>query len=241
MVEHTLDVDVSASLATLSGARGVFVTGTDTGVGKTVVSAALIRALARAKVRVAGMKPVAAGTAHTGAGSRNEDALALAAASNVAAPYHIINPYCFDSPVSPHLAAADEGITIDTQVIRESFETLMQAADFVVTEGAGGWLAPIGDTQTMADVAIALELPVVLVVGLRLGCLNHSLLTRQAIEASGLRFAGWIGNAIDPKFERREENIATLERMLGCTPLGVLNYEPQPEKGSRSQLLESLR
>ena len=170
-----LDIDAAAWLASLNGANGVFVTGTDTEVGKTFVAAALIRALARAKVRVAGMKPVSAGSIVTAAGSRNEDALALAAASNVAAPYYAINPYCLEAAVSPHLAAAEEGVTIDPQSIKESFETLItQAADFVVVEGAGGWLAPIGETQTMADVAVALGLPVVLVVGLRLGCLNHS-------------------------------------------------------------------
>ena len=224
-----LSIDVDAWLATLSGARGVFVTGTDTEVGKTFAAAALIRALARAKIRVAGMKPVAAGAVATGAGSRNEDALALAAAANVAAPYHVINPYCLEAAVSPHLAAADEGVTIDTQLIKESFETLLtQAADFVVVEGAGGWLAPIGETQTMADVAVALDLPVVLVVGLRLGCLNHSLLTLRAIQASGLRFAGWIANRIDPDFQRAEENIATLERMLRAAPMEVLGHEPKP-------------
>jgi dethiobiotin synthetase len=220
-----LKIDAAAWLATLDGARGIFVAGTDTGAGKTIVAAALIRALAHAKVRVAGMKPVAAGTVQTGAGSRNEDALALAAAANVAAPYDVINPYCLQAAVSPHLAAADEGVTIDTQVIRDSFERLVRdVADFVVVEGAGGWLAPIGETQTMADVAIALDLPVVLVVGLRLGCLNHSLLTRRAIGASGLRFAGWIGNAIDPGFERSEENVATLEQLLGSAPIDIVQH-----------------
>ena len=242
MVDHpSLNIDTAAWLTSLNGARGVFVTGTDTGVGKTFVATALIRALARAKVRVAGMKPVAAGAVQTGAGSRNEDALALAASANVAAPYHVINPYCFEAAVSPHLAAADEGVAIDTQVIRDSFETLLkEAADFVVVEGAGGWLAPIGATQTMADVAIALDLPVVLVVGLRLGCLNHSLLTKRAVKASGLRFAGWIGNAIDPDFECREENIATLERMLEGAAMDVLKYELAHENASSVQPLENL-
>jgi dethiobiotin synthetase len=221
-----LNFDVSVWLASLNGARGVFVTGTDTEVGKTYVATALIRALAQAKVRVAGMKPVSAGAIVTAAGLRNEDALALAAAANVAAPYHAINPYCLEAAVSPHLAAADEGVTIDTLLIKASFETLITlAADFVVVEGAGGWLAPIGETQTMADVAAALDLPVVLVVGLRLGCLNHSLLTKRAIEASGLRFAGWIGDRIDPGFQRVEDNIATLERALRCAPMAVLDFE----------------
>lgn len=223
----TLSIDVRAWLATLGEARGVFVAGTDTGVGKTFVSTVLIRALTRSGIRVAGMKPVAAGAEQTAAGLRNEDALALAAAANVAAPYEAVNPYCLVAPVSPHLAAADEGVTIDTSFIRQQLDALDRIADFVVVEGAGGWLAPIGETRTMADVALALDLPVLLVVGLRLGCLNHSLLTLRAIETCGLRFAGWIGNRIDPRLERAEENIATLGRMLGCPPIGIQPWCPR--------------
>lgn len=222
-----MQLDVAAWLAALNGARGVFVAGTDTEVGKTHAAAALIRAVARSGVRVAGMKPVAAGAVTTAAGSRNEDALALAAAANVGAPYDLLNPYCLQAAVSPHLAAADEGITIDTGVIRESFEALIaQTADFVVVEGAGGWLAPIGERLTMADVAVALDLPVVLVVGLRLGCLNHSLLTKRAIEAAGLRFAGWIGNRIDASFQRADENIATLGQLLESAAIDILPFAP---------------
>jgi dethiobiotin synthetase len=209
-----------------SGVRGVFVTGTDTGVGKTFVAAALIRALAREGLRVAGMKPVAAGAQRTRAGLlRNEDALALAAASNVSLPYDSLNPYCFLAPVSPHIAAADEGVTIETRVIRSHFEKLAVLADFVVVEGAGGWFAPISPSQTMADVALALGLPVLLVVGLRLGCLNHSLLSRRAIEASGAKFAGWIGNGISPQLDRAAENLAALESLLGCAPLEVFAFD----------------
>lgn len=227
-----LDLDADAWLATLAGARGIFVAGTDTGVGKTVVSAALIRTLAHSKVRVVGMKPVAAGAEETSAGRRNEDALALAAAANVAAPYRTINPYCLAAPVSPHLAAADEGVAIDTHVIRARFEALTQIADFVVVEGAGGWLAPTGEAQTMADVAFALDLPVLLVVGLRLGCLSHGLLTKRAIEASGMRFAGWIGNCIDPDFARAEENIGTLARLLGSAPVALVAFNRFAQAGA---------
>jgi dethiobiotin synthetase len=221
-----LNLDGAAWLRDLN-ARGVFVAGTDTEVGKTHAATALIRAIARSGVRVAGMKPVAAGAVTTAAGSRNEDALALAAAANVGAPYDLINPYCLQAAVSPHLAAADEGATIDTGVLRASLDALIeQTADFVVVEGAGGWLAPIGETLTMADVAVALGLPVLLVVGLRLGCLSHALLTKRAIEASGLRFAGWIGNRLDPDFQRSDENIATLERLLGTAALAILPFAP---------------
>jgi dethiobiotin synthetase len=161
-----IEINLPELRARFGNARGVFVTGTDTGVGKTVVATALIRQLAREGLRVVGMKPVAAGAEGTRAALlRNEDALALAAASNIPAPYESINPYCLLAAVSPHIAAADEGVTIETAVIKEHFEKLAELADFVVVEGAGGWLAPINETQTMADVAVALGLPVVLVVG----------------------------------------------------------------------------
>jgi dethiobiotin synthetase len=218
--------EVSRLAAKWGGARGVFVTGTDTGVGKTFVAARMIRALAREGLRVAGMKPVAAGAHRTSEGLlRNGDALALAAASNVSIPYEIINPYCFLAPVSPHIAAGDEGVTIETRVILGHFEKLSTLADFIVVEGAGGWFVPISPSQTMADVALALSLPVLLVVGLRLGCLNHSLLSQRAIEASGAEFAGWIGNGITPKLDRAAENLATLESLLRCAPLGVFEFD----------------
>jgi dethiobiotin synthetase len=207
----------------------VFVAGTDTGVGKTVISRALIRGFVREGLRVAGMKPVAAGADYTAAGLRNEDALALAAASNIPAPYDSINPYCLPAPVSPHIAAAEEGVTLDPGVIRGHLETLAALADIVVVEGAGGWLAPIGPSRTMADIAAALELPVLLVVGLRLGCLNHALLTRAAIGSSGLRFAGWIGNRIDPGLARADENVRALTERLGGAPLAIVDFQTPPD------------
>lgn len=222
----SIDLDVPLLTAMLGKVRGVFVTGTDTGVGKTLVSAALIRAMAHRGARVAGMKPVAAGAFLTRSGlRRSEDALALAAAANVRASYESMNPYCLLEPVSPHLAAFDESVSIDTAVIRGHFEKLAALADFVVVEGAGGWLAPIGPSRTMADVALALDLPVLMVVGLRLGCLNHALLTRRAIEASGARFAGWIGNHIDPELRRAAENLVSLERILERPALAVVPFD----------------
>src|SRR5665213_3141995 len=155
-------------------ARGVFVTGTDTGVGKTVLAAALVRTLVRQGLRVAAMKPIASGADSTAAGLRNADALILAQAANVAAAYCTINPYCFAPAIAPHLAAREAGVVIDTALLCERFRELADRADCVVVEGAGGWLTPIGPAQTMADVAAALSLPVVLVVGLKLGCLNHA-------------------------------------------------------------------
>lgn len=228
----------------------VFITGTDTGVGKTHVALALIRGLVRDGRRVAAMKPVAAGaTRETAATSEtvarrntgatretsairqpgalhNEDALLLAAAANVAVPYETLNPYCLAPPISPHIAAEEAGIVIDPAVIRREFEKIASLADCVVVEGAGGWLAPISRTQTMEDVAVALDLPVVLVVGLRLGCLNHALLTASAVRASGLKLAHWIANEIEPQFERSAENVARLSAALG-PPLAVVPHSLQ--------------
>ncbi|MGH8297798.1 MAG: dethiobiotin synthase [Steroidobacteraceae bacterium] len=199
--------------------KGFFVTGTDTGVGKTVVSVALTRALVARGLRVAVMKPIASGSDATAEGSRNPDALALMSAANVTAPYESVNPYCFLPPIAPHIAARDLGAAIDLALLRQRFESLAAAADCVIVEGAGGWLAPIGDRATMADLAAALSLPVLLVVGLRLGCLNHAFLTRESMTARGVPFAGWLANGIDPNFERATENLATLTARLGGPPL----------------------
>ncbi len=208
---------------------GIFVTGTDTGVGKTLVAVSLVKALVAHGLRVSVMKPIASGSEHTAAGLRNADALALAAAANVAAPYEAVNPYCFEPAISPHIAAEEAGIGVETRVIRQSFETVSVGADFVVVEGAGGWYAPVSDSQTMSDLPKLLDVPVLLVVGLRLGCLNHALLTKRAIEADGAEFAGWVANSIDPTLERRAENLSSLERRLGGPPLAVFPFEPDAQ------------
>jgi len=195
--------------------RGFFVTGTDTGVGKTVVATALTRALVARGRRVAVMKPVASGSDPTPEGLRNADALALIAAGNVAVPYEAVNPYCFLPPISPHIAAREAGVAVDLALLRARLDALAAGSDCVVVEGAGGWLAPISETAAIADLATTLGLPVLLVVGLRLGCLNHARLTREAIAARGAAFAGWVANAVDPGFERAAENLATLTAHLG--------------------------
>jgi dethiobiotin synthetase len=204
--------------------KSFFVTGTDTGVGKTVVCAALTRALIARGLRVAAMKPIASGSDPTPEGPRNSDALTLMAASNVAVPYEIVNPYCFLPPIAPHIAAREAGVAIDLTLLRSRFNSLAAASDCVIVEGAGGWLAPISDTASMADLAAALSLPVLLVVGLRLGCLNHALLTRESLATRGVAFAGWIANAIDPHFDRAAENLATLTARLGEPPLARLPF-----------------
>ncbi|MBS1235546.1 MAG: Dethiobiotin synthetase [Proteobacteria bacterium] len=177
--------------------RAWFVTGTDTGVGKTLVSVALLTALARSGRRVVGMKPVASGCDTTPHGLRSADAEALLGAGNVAADNNDLNPYALAAPTAPHLAAAVDGVQIDIATIRAHFARLAAHADDVVVEGIGGWLVPINRTQTMADVARTLELPVILVVGMRLGCLNHALLTERAITASGCRLVAWVANTLE--------------------------------------------
>jgi dethiobiotin synthetase len=207
-------------------ARAVFITGTDTGIGKTVIGCALVRALRAEGAQVAVMKPVASGATRTPSGLRNADALALIKATGAGARvrYEVVNPYCFEPAVSPDIAAEEAGIEVDLRKIREKFSALAAQADWVVVEGAGGWLAPIGPRRTMANLALALAVPVLVVVGLRLGCLNHAQLTRLAIEARGASFAGWVGNGIDRTVERRAENLRALERLLGEPALAVVPY-----------------
>jgi len=212
---------------------GLFVTGTDTGVGKTHVSVSLVRALTLHGLRVAVMKPIASGSERTTAGLRNSDALALAEASNVQVPYATLNPYCFEPPISPHIAAQEAQIAIDPNLIRDRFDALASQADIVVVEGAGGWSVPISASLSMSDLPKLLDLPVLMVVGLRLGCLNHAQLTRQAMEANGVDFAGWVANCIDPALERKEANLATLEARLGREPLAVFPFEPDAQSNVR--------
>ncbi len=209
-------------------ARGIFVTGTDTGVGKTVIASSLVAALVERGLRVAVMKPVASGSERLPEGLRNSDALALMAEASVRAPYDTVNPYCFLPPVSPHIAAAEAGVTIEAGPIRERFESLAARADQVVVEGAGGWLVPLGRTLSMADLALELDLPVLLVVGMRLGCLNHALLTREAIAARNAPFAGWVANGVEATLERAEENVATLTERLGVAPLARVPFLRAP-------------
>ncbi len=205
--------------------RGWFITGTDTGVGKTRVACALISTLAQAGQRVAGMKPVASGARATAAGPRHADAEALARVANVAAAYEDVNPYCFLPAIAPHLAAGVAGVEMRLQIILDAHARLRGLAEVVVVEGAGGWRVPLGAAGFMSDVARALALPVLLVVGVRLGCLNHAALSAEAIRCDGVPFAGWIANCIDPGMPHFEENVTALARLLGAEPLAVFPHE----------------
>ena len=205
----------------------LFVTGTDTGVGKTRIAAALCAAYAARGKRVAAMKPVATGCVQTSAGLRNEDALALLAAMTVRAAYGDVNPYAFEPGIAPHIAAMEAGCSIDFDRLNGCYERLCRQSDVIIVEGAGGWLAPLDATRTFADLAVRWQLDVILVVGLRLGCLNHALLTAEAIEARGLKLVGWVGNSVDPDFERREANTDSLRSRLAANCLGLFPYSPE--------------
>lgn len=202
--------------------RGLFVTGTDTGVGKTRVSAALLRAAVARGRRAVCMKPVASGCRTTPQGLRSEDAEALLAAGNVAAAYDEVNPYAFAPPTAPHLAAAVAGVTIDIERVCAGYRRLAAHAELVVVEGVGGWLVPIGPNATMVDVVRALELPVVLVVAMRLGCINHALLTAQAVQAAGCRLIGWVANHVDP--EVPDGYLAALKERLPAPLIGNFRH-----------------
>jgi dethiobiotin synthetase len=211
----------------VSTERRIFVTGTDTGVGKTRIAAGLCAAFVAAGRRVAAMKPVASGCESTPDGLRNEDAIALLRGMNVRADYSEVNPYAFAPAIAPHIAAAEAGRTIDFDLLDRCYERLALHSDVTIVEGAGGWLAPLDAARTFADLAARWQLDVILVVGMRLGCLNHALLTVESIQRRGLRVAGWVANAIDPAFERSAENHRTLAGAIAAPCLATFPYAPQ--------------
>ncbi len=194
--------------------KGFFVTGTDTGVGKTLVACELIRALKLSGSRVAGMKPVASGCERTVDGLISDDARQLAAASGLDAPMDLINPYRFLPAIAPHIAATEAGLRIDIEHIKTAFLRLGALADAIVVEGVGGLRVPLNDREEITDLISLLELPVILVVGIRLGCLNHALLTEEALERRGIAVGGWVANHIEPAMASQEENVAALTKRL---------------------------
>ena len=206
-----------------------FVTGTDTEIGKTLVSAALLTKLADAGYRSAGLKPIAAGTLPDASVRTNEDIEQLRAAASVDLPLATICPWLLDAPMSPHLAAAREGVTIALPPILDAFVQAKSLADAVVVEGVGGFRVPLSDDFDTAEMAVELGLPVVLVVGLRLGCLNHAALTAEAIAARGLHLAGWVGNVVDPAMACLDDNVATLRRWIGAPHLGTIPRLPHAD------------
>ncbi len=209
--------------------RGFFIAGTDTGVGKTLLACALLHAYAGQGRRVVGMKPVAAGAVRSPGGLINEDVAMLRAASNIDAALTLINPYCFEAPIAPHLAAEQAGVVIELATIASAFEQLAASADLVLVEGVGGFRVPLNRGEDSADLAQCLGLPVILVVGMRLGCLNHALLTADAIRAKGLAFEGWIANRVDPAMAAAERNVAALAERLPAPLLGDIEFTPAPD------------
>ena len=207
--------------------KGFFITGTDTGVGKTWMSAALIHTLAARGYRVAGMKPLACGGHPGAAGWRHEDAELLMRYASVALPYETVNPYLLREATAPHIAAVPQGVQLSAAALHEACTALEEPVDYLVIEGVGGWEVPLNDAETTAHFARSLGLPVILVVGMRLGCLNHALLTSDAIARQKLHLAGWIANIIDPAMLRLQENIAALEERLPGPRLGAVPSLPR--------------
>lgn len=208
---------------------GVFVTGTDTEVGKTVVACSLLAELAARGKKAVGMKPVACGGEPGAEFIVNDDVERLLAAGNVDAPRVHVNPYCFAPPIAPHIAARQAGITIEIDRIEQSFDVLTRMADIVVVEGVGGFHVPLGPGVDTAQLAVRLALPVVLVVGMRLGCLNHALLTADAIRRSGLELAGWVANHVAPDMAVAEDNVQALDERIDAPRLGRISFNRNPD------------
>jgi dethiobiotin synthetase len=202
--------------------KGLFVTGTDTDCGKTECCLGLMAAWQSRGLKVLGMKPVASGCRDDPAGPRSEDALRLQAQGSAEAPYGLVNPYAFVPPIAPHIAAGRSGTEIELAVVERAYRILASECDLVVIEGVGGWRVPLGPRDFVGDIPKRLDLPVLLVVGLKLGCLSHALLSAESIRAQGCRLAGWIANAVDPAMEAQDENLATLAALMSSPCIGVV-------------------
>lgn len=204
--------------------QAYFITGTDTEIGKTQATCALLARAAGQGLRAAALKPVAAGVDAHG---HNDDVLRLMAAANVLLPEQTVNPWLLQEPLSPHIAARRAGIEITTPPIIECFHAACEQTDLLLVEGVGGLYAPLSDTLTQPDLIRELDIPVILVIGLRLGCLNHALLTVAALAQEGCQLAGWVGNSIDPGFQAQDDNIDTLRKRIPAPCLGILPFDPE--------------
>jgi len=223
--------------------KGYFITATDTDAGKTFVSAALLAAAGQQGLRTAALKPVAAGAVHTAAGWRNDDALRLMAAANTPFPYHWVNPVCLEPAIAPHIAARDEGVELSAERVKEACLPVLESdIDWLLVEGAGGWRVPLNAQETVADLARAFGFPVILVVAMRLGCINHALLSAEAILADGLELAGWVANSPSPLMARYGDNIETLKQHLDAPLLGEVPHLPgAAPQGGHAQAARFLR
>jgi dethiobiotin synthetase len=207
--------------------KGWFITGTDTGVGKTFVTVGLLRYLNERGLQAAGMKPVASGCERTPDGLRNDDALRILEASAPELPYELVNPYSFEPPIAPHIAAVKAGVVIEMKTILHSFNSISGLVDCIVVEGVGGWEVPLSEEAGMPALAAMLGLPVILVVGIRLGCINHALLTADAVRARGLELAGWIANRVDAVVEEEQAVIEAIANRIGSPMLGSIRHGQQ--------------
>ncbi|EGQ8473894.1 dethiobiotin synthase [Vibrio cholerae] len=218
--------------------NAIFIAGTDTDVGKTVASKAILQALATHNIATIGYKPVAAGSDKTEFGYRNSDALHLMKAATVDVPYEDVNPYALVLPTSPHIAAKHENVTIDYALLSNKLSKHKQNAELVVVEGAGGWRVPTSDSDCLSTWVKQERLPVILVVGIKLGCLSHALLTAEAIRADGLELVGWIANRINPGTEHYAEIIEHLEGRLGTPKLGEIPYMPKAKRQELGKFIQ---
>ncbi|MBU2897849.1 dethiobiotin synthase [Vibrio hepatarius] len=215
-----------------------FVAGTDTDVGKTVVSTAILNALAQKEIRTIGYKPVAAGCENTEHGYRNSDALFLQKASTLEVEYEDINPYSLELPTSPHIAAQREGVDIEYTVLSSKLLQHKRRADVVLVEGAGGWRVPVNDEECLSSWVQQEQLPVILVVGIKLGCLNHAMLTVDAIKADGLKIVGWVANRINPGTEHYADIISMLENKIDAPKLGEIPYVPSVKQKNLAKYID---
>lgn len=221
--------------------KGFFITGTDTGCGKTLVTLGLMRALQERGRSVLGMKPIASGCAQEPEGLRNEDALLIQRQGSWPISYEQVNPFAFAPPIAPHLAAAAVGVDIAIDAIDAGYRQLAAQADSVLVEGVGGWHVPLSQGKMLEALVQRLDLPVILVVGLRLGCINHALLTRDAILASGCELAGWVANRIDPQMQVADANLETLCSHIAAPLLGVVPFMQQPEVRRLAEAIDPSR
>ncbi len=219
--------------------RAFFIAGTDTDVGKTTIAAGLLHAARAAGLSTAAVKPIASGCTATPQGLRNADALALQAECCPALDYAPVNPFAFAPAIAPHIAAREAGVTLNTSALADAVQAVLdRRADFTLVEGAGGWRVPLNARETLAALPNRLQLPVILVVGVRLGCISHALLSAEAIAHDGLVLAGWVANILDPAMSRLEENLATLDELL---PAPCLGRVPRLAEASAAQVAAHLR
>ncbi|MBD3609085.1 MAG: dethiobiotin synthase [Gammaproteobacteria bacterium] len=218
--------------------KGVFITGTDTEIGKTYVSAAIVEALNQQGLRTSVMKPIASGCHDTPEGLRNDDALSLMSAASVVQEYESVNPYSLKPAIAPHLAAQQAGVEFDLGLIQAKYKFNNLRSDICVVEGVGGWMVPLGDEAYLSDLVLELQLPVIVVVGMKLGCINHALMTIEQIERDAVPIIGWVANQIDPDMAMIEQNIQTLEQRI---PYPLLGHIPYLSNASAASIAKHLR